>query len=90
MRIGEVGIGGEGPMVRRDRVGAAAHLLEQAAQVEVRDGVARRVVDRGAVVGLGPRGLAGGVVEASQVDVRVGQARIEREGLLVGMARLAG
>src|SRR5512137_258131 len=45
VRVGEVGIGGEGPMVRRDRLGAPAHLLEQATQVEVRDGVARRVVD---------------------------------------------
>lgn len=90
MPVGEVGVGGKGPMVRRDRLVGPARLLEQPAEVEVRDGIARRVLDRGAIVGLGPRGLAGGVVEAAQIDVRVGQARVERERLLVGVARLGG
>src|SRR5512138_3711947 len=48
--VGEVGVGGKGPMVRRDRLLGPTRLLEQPAEVEVRDGIARGVLDRGTVV----------------------------------------
>src|ERR1700681_476570 len=79
VRVREVGLGGERLMVGRDRIGGAAGLLQQAGQVEVGDRIARSVVDGGPVVVLRLRRVAAGMVQAPQVDVRVGQSRIERQ-----------
>ena len=86
--VREVGVGGQRPLVALDRGGGAAGVLQQAPQVEVRDGVVRRVADGRLVVRLRRSALAGGVEEAPEVDVRVGQRRIEGQGLLVGVTRL--
>ncbi len=88
MAVREVGVGGQRPLVALDRGGGAAGVLQQAPQVEVRDGVVRRVADGRLVVRLRRSALAGGVEEAPEVDVRVGQRRIEGQGLLVGVTRL--
>ncbi len=88
--IREIGIGRDRPLVGLDRRGGAARVLEQPAEIEVRDRVVGSVAEGGPVVRLRGRGLAGRVEEAPEVDVRVGQLRIDRQRLLVGVPRLGG
>jgi len=62
-------------------------LFQQHGQIEVRDRVIGHLLRSGAVVRLRLGGLIRGVVEAAEVDVGVGERRIQLQRVLIGVAR---
>src|SRR6478735_11404694 len=85
MGIRETGVERERVLVRGDRFGGAALVLEHDAQVEPEQRDALVGAQGQAVVGLGRGEVVPVVVEAAEVIVRVGQVWAAGNGALVGV-----
>ena len=90
VRVGEAGVEGDGAAVVGGGFAVAVEVLERQGEVVVGDRIDLVALQRQVVAARGGARVAGLVRHAAEVDVGVGEIRVELEGALVGGARRFG